>query len=147
MSMEKSRISGRVMAFDWGLNNIGVAVGNCLLGTSEPLATVKARDGAADWQAITKLLAEWQPEHLIVGDPLNMDGSVADITPRARKFSRQLHGRFGLPVDLIDERLSSHEAKLHARDAGHKGDYGKHPIDAQAAQLILQTWLSTRGAP
>ena len=82
--------SGRVLAFDWGLRNIGVAVGNRQLGTSEPLTIVRARDGVADWQTIGKLLSEWEPEILIVGDPLNMDGSEAEITPRARKFSRQL---------------------------------------------------------
>jgi len=136
--------SGRVIAFDWGLRNIGVAVGNQYLGTSEPLTTVRARDGVADWQAIAALLKEWQPECLIVGEPLNMDGTEADITARARKFSRQLHGRFGLPVELIDERLSSHEAKLNARERGHNGNYRANPIDAQAAHVILQSWLASR---
>lgn len=144
MNTRRSQGHGRVMAFDWGLRNIGVAVGNRLLGTSEPLTTVKARDGIADWQAIAALLEEWQPECLVVGEPLNMDGSDAEITPRARKFSRQLQGRFGVSVELIDERLSSHEAKLQARDSGHRGDYRNNPIDAHAAHIILQTWLANR---
>lgn len=132
------------MAFDWGLRNIGVAVGNRHLATSEPLTTVRARDGVADWPAIEQLLEEWQPECLIVGEPLNMDGTEADITPRARKFSRQLQGRFGVKVELVDERLSSHEAKLNARESGHKGNYRQNPIDAEAAHIILQTWLGSQ---
>ncbi len=132
------------MAFDWGLRNIGVAVGNRHLGTSEPLTTVRARDGVADWPAIEQLLEEWQPECLIVGEPLNMDGTEADITPRARKFSRQLQGRFGVKVELVDERLSSHEAKLNARESGHRGNYRQNPIDAEAAHIILQTWLGSQ---
>ena len=134
--------SGRVLAFDWGLRNIGVAVGNRQLGTSEPLTIVRARDGIADWQTIGKLLSEWEPEILIVGDPLNMDGSEAEITPRARKFSRQLEGRFNIPVVLMDERLSSHEAKMLSKERGHKGDYSDNPIDAEAADVILRSWLA-----
>ena len=134
--------SGRVLAFDWGLRNIGVAVGNRQLGTSEPLTIVRARDGVADWQTIGKLLSEWEPEILIVGDPLNMDGSEAEITPRARKFSSQLEGRFNIPVVLMDERLSSHEAKMQSKERGHKGDYSDNPIDAEAADVILRSWLA-----
>ncbi len=132
----------RVMAFDWGLRNIGIAVGNSALGTSEPLTIVRARDGAADFDAIGKLIAEWQPGQLLVGEPLNMDGSDADITPRARKFARQLEGRFNLPVSLVDERLSSQEAKANQKERGHHGHWGSDPIDAEAADIILRTWLS-----
>ena len=84
--------SGRVLAFDWGLRNIGVAVGNRQLGTSEPLTIVRARDGVADWQTIGKLLSEWEPEILIVGDPLNMDGSEAEITPRRANLAANWKG-------------------------------------------------------
>lgn len=136
--------TGRVMAFDWGLSNIGVAVGNLDLGTSQPCGIVRAKDGRPDWRAIETLLKEWQPVQLIVGEPLNMDGSDSDITPRARKFSRQLAGRFNLPVDLIDERLSSRAAKADQRERGHRGDFGSHPIDAEAADIILRTWLNSR---
>lgn len=130
------------MAFDWGLRNIGVAVGNVSLGTSQPCEVLRARDGVPDWQALEALLKEWQPEQLLVGEPLNMDGSDAEITPRARKFSRQLAGRFNLPVTLVDERLSSREAKAEQRERGHRGDWGSAPIDADAADIILRTWLS-----
>ena len=137
---------GRVMAFDWGLNNIGVAVGNIALGTSQPCAIVKAKNGTPDWQKIGALITEWQPEQLVVGEPLNMDGSDSEIAPRARKFSRQLAGRFNLPVALADERLSSNAAKSASRERGHQGDYGSHPIDDEAADIILQTWLNSQSA-
>ena len=128
---------GRVFAFDWGLKRIGVAVGNGVLGTCEPLCILKARDGVPNWEEIAKLLTEWQPEQILVGDPINMDGSEGDITLRARRFSRQLSGRFNLPVKLVDERLSTREARLRRGDQGQQD-----PADAHAAQVILESWLS-----
>ena len=127
------------MAFDWGLKRIGVAVGNTLLATCEPLCVLNARDGVPNWASIAELFKEWQPEQLVVGDPLNMDDSVAEITRRARRFSRQLEGRFNLPVSLIDERLTSREARIQLEEQGlpYHG-----AVDAHAAQLILQSWLA-----
>lgn len=132
------------MAFDYGLRQIGAAVGNRELGTSRPLQVLRARDGVPDWDQLSRLVAEWQPDLLLVGDPLNMDGSPSELCARARKFGRQLHGRLGLPVAMVDERLSSFEAKQQAREAGHRGDYNAAPIDSHAAELILQTWLGTQ---
>jgi len=132
----------RVMAFDWGLKNIGVAVGTRALGTSQPCAVIKAKDGSPNWAEVEALIGAWNPALLVVGDPLNMDGSDAEITPRARRFARQLEGRFGLKVVMVDERLSSHVAKSEQAALGHDGDYRKRPIDAEAANLILQTWLT-----
>jgi putative Holliday junction resolvase len=131
-----------ILAFDFGLRQIGVAVGNCLLGTSQPLTVLAAKEGQPNWQQLEALVKEWQPDLLVVGDPLNMDGSSSDITERARKFSRRLHGRLGLPVDLTDERLSSFEAKQQLREQGHKGDYHAVPADSYAAELILGTWMA-----
>jgi putative Holliday junction resolvase len=130
-----------VLAFDFGLRQIGVAVGNCLLGTSQPLSILKARDGQPDWEAVSALITEWGPALLVVGDPLNMDDSVGELAERARKFARRLEGRFGLPVEMVDERLSSFEAKQAMREAGHRGDYKTAPADSLAAELILRTWL------
>ena len=130
-----------VMAFDFGLRQIGVAVGNCLLGTSQPLDIVRARDGVPDWSSIEDLLQEWQPDLLLIGDPLNMDGTDSDLGARAQKFSRRLHGRFGLAVALVDERLTSFEAKQTLQAQGHKGDYKNQPADSVAAELILQSWM------
>ncbi|MDX1733245.1 MAG: Holliday junction resolvase RuvX [Halioglobus sp.] len=135
-----------VMAFDFGLSQIGVATGNTLLGTSDALPVLRARDGVPAWGEVEALLGEWQPDLLLVGDPLNMDGSAGDSAERARKFARRLHGRFGLEVVMVDERLSSYEAKREQREAGHRGDFKRRPVDSLAAQLILRTWLEQRAA-
>ncbi|RLA51645.1 MAG: Holliday junction resolvase RuvX, partial [Gammaproteobacteria bacterium] len=128
-----------VMAFDFGLRQIGVAVGNCLLRTSQPLPVLRAREGIPDWQAVEGLIDEWRPDLLVVGDPLNMDGSASALCERARKFGRRLHGRLGLPVVMVDERLSSFEAKQNSRAQGHRGNFVDQPVDSYAAELILQT--------
>ena len=94
-----------MLAFDFGLRQIGVAVGNRETGTSQPLTTLRARDGIPDWAQVGTLLAEWQPGQLIVGQPLNMDGSESELSRLASKFGRRLEGRFGLPVQYMDERL------------------------------------------
>ena len=133
------------MAFDFGLKQIGVAIGNCLLATTQPLAILKARDGIPDWQAVGNLLEEWQPDLLLVGNPLNMDGTESDLGTRARKFGNRLHGRFGLPVVLADERLTSFEAKQDLAASGHSGDYKAQPIDSYAAELILKSWMRAAG--
>jgi putative Holliday junction resolvase len=134
-----------VLAFDFGLRQIGVAVGNCVLGTTQPLSVLPARDGTPDWKTVIDLIEEWQPDLLVVGDPLNMDGSPSELGARAARFARRLQGRTGLPFELCDERLSSFEAKQASREQGHRGDYRRHPIDSHAAELILKTWLAEKG--
>jgi putative Holliday junction resolvase len=131
-----------VMAFDFGLRQIGVAVGNCLLGTSQPLAILRAKDGIPEWRALEHLIDEWRPDLLVVGDPLNMDGSDSELCAQAGKFARRLHGRLGLEVAMVDERLSSFEAKYTSRELGHRGDFKRQPVDSLAAEIILRTWLS-----
>ncbi|MGL4564925.1 MAG: Holliday junction resolvase RuvX [Halioglobus sp.] len=131
-----------VLAFDFGLVQIGVAVGNTLLRSTQPLAILRAREGIPDWQALEQLVRDWQPDLLLVGDPLNMDGSDSELCERARKFARRLHGRLGLPVTMVDERLTSFEAKQVSREQGHRGDYKRRPIDSQAAELVLRSWLN-----
>jgi putative Holliday junction resolvase len=136
-----------VLAFDFGLVQIGVAVGNTLLRSTQPLAILRAREGIPDWQALEQLVMDWQPDLLLVGDPLNMDGSDSELCERARKFARRLHGRLGLPVTMVDERLTSFEAKQVSREQGHRGDYKRRPIDSQAAELVLQSWLNDLEKP
>lgn len=131
-----------IMALDFGLRNIGVAVGNSLSRTAQPLTIISARDGVPDWPALTALTNEWQPHRFIVGHPLNMDGSASELSQRATKFARQVEGRLGRPVTLVDERLSSREAKTRALSRGHKGDFAAEPVDAEAAAIILTTWLN-----
>ncbi len=133
-----------ILAFDFGLKQIGVAVGNTVTGTTRPLNTLSAREGIPDWAQIAGLVAEWQPDILLVGDPVNMDGSDSELARRARKFGNRLHGRLGLPVEMVDERLSSFEAKQAAREQGHRGDYRSRPVDSLAAEIILRSWLAAR---
>jgi putative Holliday junction resolvase len=130
-----------VLAFDFGLRQIGVAVGNTALKTAQPLTVVAAKNGKPDWQVLEKLVNQWQPDLLVVGDPLNMDGSASEMSARAEKFARRMHGRWGTPFEMADERLSSFEAKQDMRELGHRGDYKEKPIDSYAAELILQTWF------
>jgi len=131
----------RVLGFDYGTQKIGVAVGQSITGTARELSVLKARDGVPNWDEIATLLKEWQPDALIVGLPLNMDGSGSDISARAEKFARRLHGRFGLPVHLHDERLSSFAARGERsnQDGGRKSR--DKPIDALAAALIVEGFL------
>jgi putative Holliday junction resolvase len=131
-----------VMAFDFGLRQIGVAMGNCLLGTTQPLSIVRAKDGLPQWHDLENLIEQWRPDLLVVGEPLNMDGTESPLSKLAEKFARRLHGRLGLQVVMVDERLSSFEAKSTSREQGHRGDFKKQPIDSLAAELILRTWLA-----
>lgn len=133
------------MAFDFGLRQIGVAVGNCILFTTQPLVVLRAREGQPQWDSVASLLGEWQPDLLLVGDPMNMDGSSSDMAERAGRFARRLHGRFGLPVEMADERLTSFAVKQEQRERGHRGDYHRQPVDSLAAELILQGWMAQRG--
>lgn len=116
-------------------------MGNRVTATCRELTTLRARDGIPDWSEISALLDEWRPAVLVVGNPLNMDGSDSELSRLAGKFARRLEGRFAPRVDLMDERLSSFEARQELREAGHSGDYRESPADAVAASLILQSWL------
>ncbi|MGI9287637.1 MAG: Holliday junction resolvase RuvX [Pseudomonadales bacterium] len=132
-----------VLSFDFGLKQIGVALLQQPTTIISPLPIIRANDGKPDWNAVEALLQEWRAQLLLVGEPLNMDGSSSTMSERARRFARQLEGRFNLPVELVDERLSSHEAKGQVAEfSNKKRNYRKQPIDSIAAQLIMQTWLA-----
>lgn len=133
-------MSRTVLAFDFGTQSIGVSAGESSLQIANELKPLKARDGIPDWQQIEALIDEWQPERLLVGLPLNMDGSEQEMTRRARKFAQRLHGRFRLQVELVDERLSTREAKELVFERGHRGNFANKPIDSIAARLILESW-------
>lgn len=123
-----------IMGFDYGTHRIGVAIGQRITQTASPLAILKARQGQPNWSEIEALIKEWQPEAFVVGLPLHMDDEPSDLSVQAEKFARRLTGRFKLPHTMVDERLSSVEAKnLRAGDA----------IDDVAAVLILETYLSS----
>ena len=100
-----------VIAFDYGIKSIGVAVGQSITGTASPLAALKAADGIPNWELIQSTIDEWQPDALLVGLPLNMDGTEQEITQRAKKFANRLNGRFQKQVFTYDERLSTADAK------------------------------------
>lgn len=129
-----------LLGFDYGTRRIGVAVGQTLTGTARPLTTLPCRNGKPDWEAIGRLIREWQPSRLVVGLPLHMDGTEQPMTDQARRFGRQLEGRYNLPVEWMDERLSSEEAERALGSARDKG-----AVDAVAAAVILRDWLATRG--
>lgn len=129
------------IAFDYGVKSIGVAVGQVITGTASPLSTLKANDGIPDWQLISKIFDEWQPSNLLVGLPLNMDGTEQEITQRARKFANRLHGRFGLPVHTHDERLSTVDAKARLFELGGFKKLTKEKVDSVSACLIYESWI------
>lgn len=130
-------IDQTLLGFDYGRRRIGVAVGQRLTQSATPLTTIRARDGKPDWPAVSRLLEEWKPGALVVGIPYHMDGAEQDMTHAARKFCRQLEGRYRLPVHQAEERLSSWvvENQLSVREQAGTD------IDALSAQIILQDWL------
>jgi len=129
---------GTLLGFDYGPRKIGVAVGQTVTRTASPLATLRAVRAQPDWKGISRLIDLWHPEALVVGLPFNMDDSEAEPAPLARRFANGLKGRYGLRVFLVDERLTSLEAL--ARLGGKSRNASD--IDAVAAKLILETWLS-----
>lgn len=135
----------RVLAFDYGTGSIGVASGQSVTGTASELAPLKAQNGVPQWEVVQALLEEWQPDLVVVGLPLNMDGTESELSARARKFANRIHGRYGYPVTLFDERLSTREAKQQARERGHRGSYKDNPVDSIAARLILESWWREQG--
>ena len=136
---EKDR--GTILAFDFGTRRIGVAVGEPETGTAHPLPGI-AVGGDARFAAIGTLVAQWRPTTLVVGLPLAVNGSAHEMTRRAERFARQLRGRFRLPVELVDERFSSHEAEGRLR--GRKA--GRLAVDSVAAQLLLEQYFDERAA-
>ena len=120
------------LAFDFGLRRVGVAGGNSVTRTAQALKTV-ATEGEQRFAAIDRLIAEWRPDALVVGVPFHPDGAPHENTERARRFARQLHGRFHLPVHEVDERYSTTEARAD----------GARDLDAASAAIILEQFLRT----
>jgi putative holliday junction resolvase len=137
------------LAFDFGTRRIGVAAGNTVSRTAQPLTTL-AVAGAQDavFEPIARLIAEWQPDALIIGVPFHPDGAEHDNTRRARAFGRRLHGRFELPVHEVDERYSTTEAMALGAGADRPGGaQGTAQLDARAAAVILEQYLRTLPEP
>lgn len=133
-----------VIGFDFGTTSIGVAVGQDITGTAHPLTVFKAQNGIPNWQKIEKLLDEWQPDYIVVGLPLNMDGSVQLLTTKAQKFAGRLHDRFSYQVKLHDERLTTVEAKSHIFKHGGYRALQKNRVDSTSAVIILESWFENQ---
>ncbi len=132
-----------IVAFDFGLRRIGVAVGQDITATANPVAAIKNTDSGPDWQAITSIVGQWRPSRLVVGIPLHEDGSPSEMAVHIRAFIAEL-GRFDLPIEQVDERYSSLEASQllkTERAAGLRGRIKKEAIDSMAAALIAKRWL------
>ncbi len=130
-----------LLGFDFGLRRIGVAVGQTITGTATPLEPLLAKNGEPNWEQIAKLNQIWRPDALIVGIPVNMDGTPQEITAHAQQFASALTDHLHLPVHTVDERLTTKEAKQQLFDAGGYRSLEKTSIDSFAAKLILESWL------
>jgi len=142
-----SQQRGTVLAFDFGQKRIGVAVGESGLGQAHPLTTIRSEANSERFTAIAALIDEWRPVRLVVGLPVALDGAAQAMTARSIRFANQLRGRFALPVDYAEERLTSVEAEERLREGGHRGRNAKEYVDAMAAQIILQCYFENSNAP
>lgn len=141
-----AKIYDHWMAFDFGTQRIGIAVGQRLTGQASPIEPIKARDGIPNWDQLERIITEWQPQAFVTGLPLNMDGSPSELSRRAKKFANRLEGRFHRPSFTHDERLTSYEAKGRVIEAGGNRNFGENSVDGIAAQLILESFLSQYNA-
>ena len=127
------------LVFDFGLKHIGVAMAEPQARLARRLTTLGARDGVPNWPALSAIVATWRPSTLVVGDPLNMDGTASEMSALAHAFGARLAQRYGLPVEYADERLSTFEALARGADA--------KATHAEAAEVIAETWLNSCTEP
>ena len=126
------------LSFDYGEKRIGIAVGQTLTGSASAIKTITTTNKKIDWNSITILVKEWSPDIFVLGRPSLKSGHEHNLTNEIERFSRQLTGRYQLPVEFIDERLSSRAAVNYEQEVDRAG------LDAVAAKLILETWLQER---
>lgn len=143
MTKQKATPVGQrtLIGFDFGKKYIGVAVGQEITGSATPLGAVKANDGIPHWENLTNFLNEWQPDLIVVGLPLNMDGSEQQLTLDAKKFGNRVSGRYGIKVEFQDERLTTADAKEQLFSRGGYRNLKKDNIDAESARLILESYF------
>lgn len=143
MSKTNSKEIGQrtIIGFDFGKKYIGVAVGQEITGSASPLGSIKANDGIPNWEDLTRYLKEWLPDLIVVGLPLNMDGSEQQLTKDAKKFGNRIAGRFGLNVEFQDERLTTADAKEQLFSRGGYKNLKKDNIDAESARLIIESFF------
>lgn len=136
-------VASTVLAFDYGTKKIGVASGQAITATGTPQPALHSKQQKPDFDGIEAQIRQWQPDALLVGLPLNMDGSESELSQRARRFARQLNGRFGKPVWMVDERLSTREARERLGDK-YKGGADAR-VDSLAAVLIIEGYFESGG--
>ena len=132
-----------LLGFDFGTKSIGVATGQMITATAQPINAIKANDGIPNWDIVEKVIKEWQPDLVVVGLPLNMDGTEQAITQRAKKFANRLNGRFGVKTALQDERLTTASAKEFIFERGGYKALDKGKVDSVSAALILESWMES----
>jgi putative Holliday junction resolvase len=136
---------GYILAFDFGLRRIGVAVGQATTCTASYLETV-SNGRQPDWAALDRLVRQWEPRQFLIGLPLGPEGEETDMSKAARRFGAKLGARFSLPVDFADERLSSHAAESRFAELRASGSLRRKNVDqldAISAQIILENWLQS----
>ena len=136
--------SGVVMAFDYGLRNIGIAIGQKITKSASTFYAIKAKEGVPDWIKLDSIIEEWEPSLFIVGDPFNMDGTKSEFQKKIVNFSSGLKKRYGVEIQMIDERLTTKEAKYRMERESNllKTSANKHSI---SAQIILEDWFRSAG--
>ncbi|GMR07269.1 MAG: Holliday junction resolvase RuvX [Gammaproteobacteria bacterium] len=127
-----------ILGFDYGLKRIGVALGMEITRTARPLTIVACHDGKPVWESISALIEEWHPDLLVVGLPVTLEGNQQEMTDCSRSFGRKLSGRYNLPVQHVDERLTTVEAKSRLAGQGNPAE----EVDHVAAQIILEGWFT-----
>ncbi|RYZ93883.1 MAG: Holliday junction resolvase RuvX [Moraxellaceae bacterium] len=136
-----SHAAQRVMGFDFGTQKMGMATGSRLTGSAQPLPLFVMRDGIPDWDKLEKVIQQWQPELCVVGLPLNMDDTESELSIRARKFARRLKHRINKPVWMLDERLTTRDARALLQTYQQQGHAKKTSADSLAAVLLIESWF------
>ncbi len=132
---------GNIIGFDFGQKRIGVAIGNNISKSAQALITIESASNNQKFEAIQKIMDEWQPVSIVVGVPFNVDGSEHKVTNLCKKFAKQLEQKYALPIHLIDERYTSIEASYEIQDKKIDLKKKKLLIDQIAAKIILQSYL------
>ena len=125
----------QIIAFDYGEKKIGVAVGQTSTNTSSPLQIIFNKDNNTNWTSISSLLDEWKPDLILLGKPLNMDGSDSEIMKKVDKFYKELKSIYDADIEFVDERLTTFEAREILKDEKHDN------VDAHAAKILIDNWL------
>ena len=148
MQVTLEHFMSTVIAFDFGLKRTGVAVGNTLTGSATPECTLTGKDEQPDWDGISTLIKEWKPSQIVVGLPIELDGSESPLKKRIDRFCNQLNGRYNLSVDQENEQFTSIEAAerlKQLRQRGRKKKVTKDEVDKIAASIILESWMLNNG--